>query len=432
MPTDSLPKWLRWCYLALFGLLPWSVEWPVGSSWNLTVPAEPLITLTGFGVLAALLRSWPIHLTWLARVSFAWIAWQALAAVVSTMPLVSWKYWLVEAGQWAVFFAGLFLWPRLWPQLIRVFSYSLAGVAIYILVHHAFYQFRADQVMLATRPFFPDHTLYGAVLVLTLPGCALLLTKPIEGFYQTRSALLMPLPEMAGKHTSPGISAVIGSVVLAIFVLAICFTFSRAVWLTLLAVIFVGAALYFQKYWRWFMLVFLLLAGIGLAFRAQIAARLNADVSSMERLNRYSCAFRMARDRPWAGFGPGTFQFQYLPYQRTEEMTRISITEPIIRRGPHNNGRGGGAHSEYFQALTETGWPGLLGWLLLAAGSLFAGIRLYRRTGQLYWLALTLSLLSFFLHGLVNNFLHDARVAALVWGQMAVLLSGLKTHGTEI
>ena len=180
------------------------------------------------------------------------------------------------------------------------------------------------------------------------------------------------------------------------------------------------------------MLVFLLLAGIGLAFRAQIAARLNADVSSMERLNRYSCAFRMARDRPWAGFGPGTFQFQYLPYQRTEEMTRISITEPIIRRGPHNNGRGGGAHSEYFQALTETGWPGLLGWLLLAAGSLFAGIRLYRRTGQLYWLALTLSLLSFFLHGLVNNFLHDARVAALVWGQMAVLLSGLKTHGTEI
>lgn len=428
MPPDSLPKWLHWCYLALFGLLPWSVEWPVGNSWNLTVPAEPLIALTGFGVLAALLRSWPIQIPWLFRVSFAWIAWQALAAAASTMPLVSWKYWLVEAGQWGVFFAGLFLWPRLWPQLIRIFSYSLAGVAIYVLIHHAFYQFRADQVMLATKPFFPDHTLYGAVLVLALPGSVLLMASRFTGVKQ----MLMPLPEMTDKHASPGISAVVSSVVPAIFVLAICFTFSRAVWLSLLAMIFVGAALYFQKYWRWFLLVFLLLAGIGLSFRVQIAARLNADVSSMERLNRYSCAFRMARERPWMGFGPGTFQFQYLPFQRTEEMTRISITEPISRRGPNNNGRGGGAHSEYFQALTETGWPGLLGWLLLVAGCLSAGIHLYRRTGQLYWLALTLSLLSFFLHGLVNNFLHDARVAALVWGQMAVLLSGLKAQGTEI
>lgn len=428
MPTNSLPTWLYWCYLTLFALLPWSVEWPVAKTWNLTVPSEPLIIVAGLGVFVTLMRLRRIHYPGFFWVSFAWLAWQALAAAFSTMPLVSWKYWLVEAGHWGVFFAGLLLWPQMWGRLIRVFSYSLAGVAIYILVHHAFYQFRADQVMLATKPFFQDHTLYGAVLVLTLPGWALLRAGRVADFNQTRPAPLLASPERKGRHTSPGVPARISFIVPAIFVLAICFTFSRAVWLSLLAMTFAGLALYFQKHWRWFLFAFLLLAGTGFVFREKMATRLHADVSSMERLNRYSCALRMARDRPVMGFGPGTFQFQYLPYQRTEEMTRISITEPISRRGPHNNGRGGGAHSEYFQALTETGWPGLFCWILLAAGSLSVGIRLYRRTGQLYWLALTLSLLGFFLHGLVNNFLHDARVAALIWGQMAVLISALKTR----
>ncbi len=86
------------------------------------------------------------------------------------------------------------------------------------------------------------------------------------------------------------------------------------------------------------------------------------------------------------------------------------------------DGRGGGAHSEYVQALSESGWPGLFCWLLLAAGSVALGIRVYLRTGRVYWLFLSLSLLSFFLHGLVNNFLHDARVAALVWGQVAMVV----------
>jgi hypothetical protein len=36
-------------------------------------------------------------------------------------------------------------------------------------------------------------------------------------------------------------------------------------------------------------------------------------------------------------------------------------------------------------------------------------------------LAVTMSLTTFFMHGLFNNFLHDGRVAALIWGQVALL-----------
>jgi hypothetical protein len=46
---------------------------------------------------------------------------------------------------------------------------------------------------------------------------------------------------------------------------------------------------------------------------------------------------------------------------------------------------------------------------------LWAG--LWRRDTRL----LALGLLTFFAHGAVNNFLHDGRMAALVWGSVAVL-----------
>jgi Cu/Ag efflux protein CusF len=32
-----------------------------------------------------------------------------------------------------------------------------------------------------------------------------------------------------------------------------------------------------------------------------------------------------------------------------------------------------------------------------------------------------LALLTFFLHTMVNDFLHDGRIAALVWGSMAMI-----------
>jgi len=197
---------------------------------------------------------------------------------------------------------------------------------------------------------------------------------------------------------------------------------SRAAWLSLLLAVFTGLIFYYRKKWRWWLLFGGIALCTGLFFQEKISARLAADVSTQERLNRYACAWRMVADRPATGFGPGTFQFQYLPYQKPEEMTRISLREPVQKRGPDNYGRGGGAHSEYLQALAELGWPGFLLWLLLVVYSLGLGIWKFLKTHELHLLLLSLALLSFFLHGLVNNFLHDARVAALVWGGMALLV----------
>jgi O-antigen ligase len=122
----------------------------------------------------------------------------------------------------------------------------------------------------------------------------------------------------------------------------------------------------------------------------------------------------MAQEQPLVGFGPGTFQFQYIDFQRIDEMTRIS-TPPGIQRAPTIYGRGGGAHSEFWQALAESGWVGLSLWATLVGAATWGGLR--RHGTRL----LALGLLTFFAHGAVNNFLHDGRMAALVWGSVAVL-----------
>jgi len=51
---------------------------------------------------------------------------------------------------------------------------------------------------------------------------------------------------------------------------------------------------------------------------------------------------------PVFGFGPGTYQFEYGPYQHSTEKTLIST----------NFGDRGNAHSEYIGPLAEEGLPG--------------------------------------------------------------------------
>lgn len=409
MQNTAMPVWLFRIYALLFLLLPWSVEADFGA-WKLTVPAEPLIATAGIGVVVVWLqqRRLPAVST-LGWLSLGWILWQGVAAAFSSMPLVSWKYWLVEAGQWWVFFAGLLLWPAAWPRLLRLFIWSMAGVAVYTIIHHGFYGFRTDQSMLAPMPFFADHTVYSAVLVLVLLALLSHSGRGEEAGNGTASETDSFFSSSAPAPFSPSLLGWLGGT--SLFLAG-----SRAAWISLLVALLAGLAMYFRAIWRWLVPAGILTGCLLLFFKENINTRLASDVSTRERLNRYACALRMVADRPWTGFGPGTFQFQYLPYQKPEEMTRISRKAPLEKRGPENYGRGGGAHSEYLQALGELGWPGLTLWLALLAAGLATTIRRFRQTREQKWLFLSLMLLSYLTLGLVNNFLHDARVAALVWG----------------
>ncbi|MFN4257109.1 MAG: hypothetical protein ACK4Q5_19075, partial [Saprospiraceae bacterium] len=167
------PGWLRWGYAALFALLPWSVEMPLGA-WKLTVPAEVLTLFLGIGLAANGLhldRFWKLlRSSLLLKISVLWLCWMLVATCFSTLPGVSAKYLVVTAGQFWVFLGGMVLFPSLWPLCSRCLFFSMLGVVVFTLVQHSSYGFRPDQSNLAPMPFFADHTVYAAVLAMLLWG----------------------------------------------------------------------------------------------------------------------------------------------------------------------------------------------------------------------------------------------------------------------
>jgi O-antigen ligase len=146
-------------------------------------------------------------------------------------------------------------------------------------------------------------------------------------------------------------------------------------------------------------------------------SNISTDNSNLERINRWQSALRMFEDRPVFGYGPGTYQFEYAPFQRAKEKTLIST----------NAGDKGNAHSEYIGPLAEQGLPGMLLVFLLVAVFIRVAMRVYRRSRdsevRMLTLSLMLALLTYFMHGTMNNFLDTDKASVPVWGFLAAIVA---------
>jgi hypothetical protein len=411
------PNLLSQLHAGLQGLLcltaPLSVEYPLWGDFRLSMPGEglalllaPIIALRvglSVGQQSAEVRA-------AARDPFVWatglsLGTLLLAAFFSTLPTVSAKYLLAEGLHLWVFLLGAALLLRDDPgHLKKGFLLAAAGTtvaALYVLYRHAGYGFQAEFTTITPRPFFPDDTMYSALLWMALPtlcGWAL---------YQRRALWWCWA---------------------ALLLFALWAARCRGAWLGGAAIVGLGGLLYLRTSPPILLGLALAgaLAGAALWPTVQGALREKGDVSLLERLNRYSCALRMAADRPLTGHGPGTYQFAYLSYQLPEERTRISVD----RAGTEQEGRGGEAHSEYLQRLADAGWPGLLGLLGWIGAFFFGGAKkIYRSNPAVFSqqnilrTTLWLAVMGYWVHGLTNNFLHTDKVAVWVMGAMAAVMT---------
>jgi len=141
----------------------------------------------------------------------------------------------------------------------------------------------------------------------------------------------------------------------------------------------------------------------------QSISNISSDASNLERLNRWNSAMRMWEDRPFFGWGPGTYMFQYAPFQASEDRTIIST----------NFGTMGNAHSEYLGPLAEQGVPGMLLMVLLVIVTMVIALRLYTRmpagADRRLMIAAFLGLVTYYLHGALNNFLDTDKAAVPFW-----------------
>jgi len=147
----------------------------------------------------------------------------------------------------------------------------------------------------------------------------------------------------------------------------------------------------------------------------QSSTNISSDASNVERLNRWTSAIRMFKTKPIFGYGPGTYQFSYAPFQRSKFRTIITT----------NSGNGGNAHSEYLGPLSESGLFGMLSIVVLIFICLRKGIYIFHhekdKNIRILSLMCTLALISYFVHGFLNNFLDTDKLAVPVFGAMAVI-----------
>ncbi len=387
------------------------------------LPTEPLLA----GVLVLFVTKatygWPVGQEILKHPLSRWVQcsliWMGLAAIVSSHPLVSFKFltarlWFVVGFFWVL--SEMFRVQKAQRhQFIFAYAFPLCIVIIYTMVRHAGFGFEKDAGHWVMKPFYKDHTSYGAVLAMVIPPMVALLTW---------------------KRFSAFVKAVVG-LGLTVLCIGLVFSYTRAAWVSLAAVtilwglmkvgvqlktlLFVGIA---SLAFLWFAQDALLIqlernrqdSSDNLAEHVESISNVSSDASNLERLNRWNAALEMFKERPFVGWGPGSYQFEYAPFQRSGDQTIIST----------NNADGGNAHSEYLGPLAEQGLPGLIFVIGLLSFCLHLGFKLHRRLKDPEQARLAmgvfLGLMTYFVHGVLNNYLDTDKASALFWGFFALLL----------
>jgi putative inorganic carbon (hco3(-)) transporter len=347
------------------------------------------------------------------------LGWMLITTLTSEMPFISFKYFV--ARLWFVI-PFYFVAIKLFTSKARISSYiwayliSFTIVILYTIIRHAIEGFREQPAHVAMVPFYNDHTSYAAMLAMYLPSLFLFLKWP--DFTRTQRLFTW--------------------ILLILFIAATILSYTRAAWVSLFAALGVFLILKFRIRTS---LVALMGAAVvvlffvfenkilmkleknkkasstDLADHFQSISNISTDASNLERINRWASAMRMFEERPFFGWGPGTYMFQYAPFQFSYEKTSIST----------NAGDRGNAHSEYIGPLAEQGVVGLLSIVFLIGTVFWCAVRLYKRLEDriLKGLVLTtmLGLLTYVVHGTLNNFLDTDKASGPFWGFIAIIVA---------
>lgn len=415
----------EWIIFFMVFITPFAItlrELGITQGIDLSIPTEPLmIIFSGIylineklkGITAKTIFQHPV-----TKIIFIQLIWMFITTLTSMDIIVSAKY--LTARLWFVlssYFLMNFLFQNIEniKKFIWMYALGLSCVAIITLIKHAEYNFHHKIADWIVTPFYNDHTAYGAALALFIPPVISLVI--IENKIVFKSFLIF---------------------ISIILFVAVIFSFARAAWIGLFAALLVLITLLLKIKFRTLLISFVSLFIIIFSFSEELlylmgknktdsegsfyenilsTYNIKNDASNLERINRWNCAIRMFLDKPVFGFGPGTYQFFYAPYQLSKEKTIIST----------NFGTGGNSHSEYLGPLSEEGLPGLLIVLTLILFVFSLGYRLcytvQNKKIKILTYGIFLGLVTYFVHGFFNNFLDTDKLSLPFWGFIAMLVS---------
>jgi len=348
-----------------------------------------------------------------------YLGWIFFTCFTSEIPLVSFKFFLAKI--WFIvscYFMLFWLVKKDFSKWMKFMNCYMAGLAIVIciatvkLALAGFPERGAHWIM---NPYYNDHTAYGAAIALLIPLQIAFLFLPSKQSFVKIVYLLF----------------------LGLLMVGLYFSFCRAAWISLIVTAFVFIIIKLRIKLSWVIVGIGLVAFVFFSFSDEILYRMSrnsqdssndlskqiqsisnisTDASNVERLNRWVSAFGMIEERPWFGWGPGTYQFIYATFQKPQYKTIITT----------NFGDGGNAHSEFIGPTAETGFIGLATVLAVMITTLYTGITTYihtrRKELKIISLSATLALLSYYLHGILNNFLDTDKLSLPFWACVAIIV----------
>ena len=264
-------------------------------------------------------------------------------------------------------------------------------------------------------PFFKDHTSYGAILAFFIPFAVAAIVMPSYSRTARGVAVFFLLLLVAGIVMSYTRAAWVGVVgALAVFVIMRLRVPAWAVGAVAL-VVGVGMAANMDRITIWLDRN-RVESNDDIAMHASSIGNIRSDASNLERINRWHAALAMFKERPITGWGPGTYMFQYAPFQISRDRTIISTNFGLI----------GNCHSEYLGPLSEQGLLGMLLMIALVGVTLWTAIRLWSRLPpgierHIVGAAL-FGLITYYIHGTVNNYLDLDKASVPFWGLTAMIV----------
>jgi O-antigen ligase len=370
-----------------------------GYDFDLSLPSEPLL----IGILLFFLLKYlfegqfdrkilyhPVSIVILFN-----LVWIFITSITSTMPLVSFKF--LTARIWfllAFYLLATQIFRKIENIKVYTWMYIIPFLIVigYAWVRHAGYGFFNQQAAhFVVQPFYNDHTSYGAILAMLIPV--------LIGFISIQGKVSM-------------IKKVSLWIVTFIFFAAVLFSYTRAAWVSLVGALGVYIIIRFR-------IKFSYLAILGMVFLAFLYGN-RSDIKIKLEQNRQTSSedlMEQFKQKPVFGWGPGVYMFQYAPFQLEREKTEISTNAANL----------GNAHSEYIGPLAESGIPGTISFLAIVIYTIITGVRNWTRVQnrkvRILSLSLLLGLITYYLHGLLNNFLDTDKASAVFWAFTAAIVA---------
>lgn len=347
------------------------------------------------------------------------LIWIFITCITSDIPIVSFKFLIARLWFIIVFY---FLGTQLFKNYKNIkrfdwlYMIPFTIVIFYTLYNHSLLGFEEEPANYVMSPFYNDHTIYGAMLAMFFPTLIFFtMNKKYSGSIKFAAIML-----------------------LIIYSIALVFSYTRAAWLSLFVALIMYMFLLLRVRFKYIIIAFVGASIVALVFQTEIVMKLernrqdasqdfdkhiqsisniSTDASNLERLNRWNAAFRMFAERPIFGWGPGTYSFEYAPFQHAHEKTIIST----------NMGDKGNAHSEYIGPLSESGVLGVLTFIGIIICTLSTGFRLYyslkdNETKKIV-LVILLGFTTYIVHGGLNDFLDTDKASVPFWGFIAMLVA---------